>query len=116
VRPGYPQQNAQRRRMQQMQQMQQQMSYPPNFTPGSGAYGAMGPGGQMRGGPSMPPGGYGSMTPQGGMQQPPPQGGMAEIIAKYKEMSMPRRVMVILLPIAMLLAVYTLFFDDPEPP
>lgn len=107
--PGYPQGNP--------QMGNPQMSYPPNFTPGSGAYGAMGPGGQMMGGPSMPPGGYGSMTPQNGMiNQPPPQGGMAEMVAKYKEMSMPRRIMVILLPIAMLLAVYTLFFDEPEPP
>lgn len=89
--------------------MQQQpgMGYPPQqqgyaahggYSGASGAYNAMQPGMQMpgqqgmpQGGPSMPPGGYGSMTPQGGMQQPgAPMTPMQELVAKLKANSIPK--------------------------
>jgi hypothetical protein len=94
-----------------------QMSFPPGQYPGpaagSGAFNAMGPNPQL--GPSMPPGGFGSMTPQGG-QPAPPQGGMQEAIAKFKEMPPLKRVLVFVLPIAMALAVFSMWDDDAPPP
>jgi hypothetical protein len=107
---GYPQQGY---------PQQQQQGYPgQGGYPGasaSGAYGVM-PGGNpgMPGmGPSMAPGGYGSMTPQGGMQQPggpPPPAG--DLMSKLKANSIPKIVAGLLFIIGGILYLA----EDDEPP
>ena len=90
---------------------------------GSGAFNAMtGTGPQLPGppgmpgqmGPSMPPGGYGSMTPQGGMQQPTaPQTPMQEFVAKLKANSIPKIIAGVLFIIGGIL--YLAEDDEPQP-
>jgi hypothetical protein len=97
---------------------QQQGAYPQGSYP-QGAYpppaGASGP---YPAAPtpqgSLPPGGYGSMT-QGQAATPEPQG-LDKFIAQYKEMSVPKRILVVLLPLAMGLTVWSLWDDDEPPP
>lgn len=63
--------------------------------------------------PSMPPGGYGSTTPQ----QPIPQKiGLERFVAEFKAFSPPKKVLVFLMPIALLCAVFIFFTDDAPPP
>ena len=91
---------------------------------GSGPFNAMtGTGPQLPGppgmpgqlGPSMPPGGYGSMTPQGGMQQPnAPQTPMQEFVAKLKANSIPKIIAGVLFIIGGIL--YLAEDDEPQPP
>lgn len=72
------------------------------------------PQGQL--GPSMAPGGYGSMTPQGGMQQPggPPQTPMQEFVAKLKANSIPKIIAGVLFVIGGIL--YLAEDDEPVQP
>jgi len=89
---------------------------------GSGPFNAMtGTGPQLPGppgmpgqlGPSMPPGGYGSMTPQGGMQHPnPPQTPMQEFVAKLKANSIPKIIAGVLFIIGGIL--YLAEDDEPQ--
>jgi hypothetical protein len=89
---------------------------------GSGAFNAMTgtgpqlpPGMQGQGGPSMPPGGYGSMTPQGGMQPPTaPQTQMQELVAKLKANSIPKIIAGVLFIIGGML--YLAEDDEPQAP
>lgn len=83
-------------------------AYPQNPYPPQ-SQGPMSP--QQMGGPSLPPGGFGSMTPQGGSEAKAKGG-----LEKWKEMSPPKKIAVIILPISMFLAVITLFDDEqPQP-
>jgi hypothetical protein len=64
---------------------------------GSGGYGAMGSG--SRGAPTVQT-----------------QGGGDDFIAKYKELSPPKRLLVLMSPFCLIAAAYLLLFDDDEPP
>ena len=92
---------------------------------GSGAFSNMhqnmphipGPPGMPQGqlGPSMAPGGYGSMTPQGAMQQPGvPQTPMQEFVAKLKANSIPKIIAGVLFVIGGIL--YLAEDDEPVQP
>jgi hypothetical protein len=71
------------------------------------------PQGQL--GPSMPPGGYGSMTPQGGMMQPAgPPSPMQDFVAKLKANSIPKIIAGVLFIIGGIL--YLAEDDEPPPP
>ena len=109
---GYPQQG--------YPQQQQQQGYPNQGYPGPGGSGAYGvvqgqqgmPGGPM--GPSMPPGGYGSMTPQGGMQQPGgPQPPPNDFVSKLKANSIPKIIAGLLFIVGGIL--YLAEDDEPQP-
>lgn len=80
---------------------------------GSGAYNAIPGAPGMPGGmgPSMPPGGYGSMTPQG-MQQPGPQPPPNDLMAKLKANSIPKIVAGLLFIVGGILYLA----EDDEPP
>ncbi len=86
----------------------------PQYPPNAGTSGSYSQPMAPPGGPSLPPGGFGSMTPQAG-SAPKPQNPIEEFAAKWKEMSVPKRVAYVLLPIAMILATVTLFTDDDAP-
>ena len=116
---GYPQQA--------YPQQQQQQAYGQHggySAGGSGAFNAMtGTGPQLPGppgmpgqlGPSMPPGGYGSMTPQGGMQHPnQAQTPMQEFVAKLKANSIPKIIAGVLFIIGGIL--YLAEDDEPQAP
>ena len=75
--------------------------FPPPYAGASGPYNSMGPG-------AMPSGGYGAMT--GGQVGTPD----ASLVAKYKELSPPKRILVILAPFCLLAAAYLLLFDEEE--
>ena len=109
---GYPQQGY----PQQQQQGFPNQGYP--GAPGSGQYGIVqgqpGMPGQM--GPSMPPGGYGSMTPQGGMQQQQPGGPQPppnDFVSKLKANSIPKIIAGLLFVVGGIL--YLAEDDDPQP-
>jgi len=72
---------------------------------GSGAYNSLGPG---------VPGGYGSMT--SGQMAVTNDSPLQQYIAKYKELSLPRKILVFLGPLSLAAAAHMLLFDDPEPP
>lgn len=50
-----------------------------------------------------------------GSQGSPGEGRFADYIAKYKELSPPKRILVILAPFCLVASVYLLLFDDPQP-
>jgi hypothetical protein len=95
---------------------------PPGMTPmgpASGAYqpyGASGPIGPSAPYNTTPPGmmhgGYGSMT--GGQVGGQPEGSFAYYVAKYKELSAPKRILVVLAPFCVAAAAYLLLFDAPQ--
>jgi hypothetical protein len=92
---------------------------PPGGFQGTGPYPmqpGMPPPGMNPGMPSMPPGGYGTMTPHQGQPPIPQQVGFARFVAEFKAFSGPKKVLVFLMPIALLGAVFILFTDDPPPP
>ena len=64
-------------------------------------------------GPSMPPGGYGSMTPQGGMQQPGPQSPPSDFVSKLKANSIPKIIAGLLFIVGGIL--YLAEDDEPQP-
>lgn len=74
---------------------------------GSGPYNTMSPG-------AMQSGGYGSMA---GVQvggAPPAEGSVPYYIAKYKELSPPKRILVVLAPFCLFAAAYLLLIDEEE--
>lgn len=64
--------------------------------------------------PGMVPGGYGSMT-GGQVGAPPEPGGVADYVQRYRELSAPKRILVILAPFCLIATAYLLFFDSPQP-
>lgn len=85
-------------------------SMPPNM---SGQYPGMSPSGQynaMSSGMNPAMGGYGAPAPE-----IPKEVGLARLVAEYKQFSGPKKVLVFLMPFAMLGSVYLLFDDDPPP-
>jgi hypothetical protein len=85
--------------------------YPQQGYPGgSGPYNSMAPG-------AMQSGGYGSMTGgQLGGPPPPPEGSVPYYVAKYKELSPPKRILVILAPFCLIASGYLILFDDDGAP
>lgn len=94
-----------------MGQAQGSYPYAPPAPYGTGPYGAMPPGAGMPPQGSLPPGGYGSMTQAQGA---PELRGLDKFLAEYKAMSIPKRLFIVLLPIAMGVTVWTLW-DEEEP-
>ncbi len=81
--------------------------YPPPG--GTGPYNAMGPGAMG----ANQSGGYGSMTTgQVGGGPQPAEGSVPYYVAKYKELSPPKRILVILAPFCLIAAGYLLLFDE----
>ncbi|MCW5832215.1 MAG: hypothetical protein KIS78_07190 [Labilithrix sp.] len=74
---------------------------------GSGAYNAMGPG-------AMQSGAYGSMAGVQVAGAPPAEGSVPYYVAKYKELSPPKRILVVLAPFCLFAAAYLLLFDEEE--
>lgn len=84
---------------------------PPHAMPGAhpGMMGA--PPGPHTSGP------YNSMAPYGmtsGQVGGPPPGSVAYFLAKYNELSPPKRILVILAPFCLVASIYLLFFDAPR--
>ena len=75
--------------------------YPQPYAGGSGPYNSIGPG-------AMPSGGSGALT--GGQVGGAPSDG--SLLAKYKELSPPKRILVVLAPFCLIAAAYLLLFDD----
>ncbi len=82
--------------------------YPQPYAGASGAYNAMGPG-------SVPSGGFGAMT-GGQFGAPPGAHGDGDLLARYKELSPPKRILVVLAPFCLIAAAYLLLFDDDAVP
>lgn len=85
-------------------------SMPPNM---SGQYPGMSPSGQynaMSSGMNPAMGGYGAPAPE-----VPKEVGIGRLVAEYKAFSGPKKVLVLLMPFAMLGSVYLLFDEDPPP-
>lgn len=57
----------------------------------------------------MPPG---SSTYVGHAGAPPPKGSLQDYVATYKELSPPRRILLVLAPFCLIAAAYLLLFDD----
>ena len=74
----------------------------------SGPYNTMGPG-------AVQSGGYGALTTGQVGAPPPPEGSLPHYIAKYKELSPPKRILVVLAPFCLIAAAYLLLFDDDDP-
>ena len=90
----------------------------PPMPPGSSAYGgyagASGPYNTMGPG-AMQSGGYGALTTGQVRTPPPPEGSLPHYLAKYKELSPPKRILVVLAPFCLIAAAYLLLFDDEDP-
>ena len=83
--------------------------YPQAYAGASGPYNSMAPG-------AMQSGGYNAMAPgQVGGPPPPAEGSVEFYVAKYKELSPPKRILVILAPFCLIASSYLLLFDDDDP-